>query len=53
MPASKGTQDELEFITELQWHVSPNVFVKLNNGVGLTSKATDWAPEIDVVFSLR
>jgi len=49
----EGTQDELEFITELQWHVSPNVFVKLNNGVGLTSKATDWAPEIGVVFSLR
>jgi hypothetical protein len=47
----EGTQDELEFITELQWHVSPNVFVKFNNGVGLTSKATDWAPEIGVVFS--
>ena len=49
----EGTQDEVELITEFQWHVSPNVFVKLNNGVGLTSKATDWAPEVGVVFSLR
>lgn len=49
----EGTQDEVELITEFQWHVSPHVFVKLNNGVGLTSKATDWAPEVGVVFSLR
>jgi hypothetical protein len=49
----EGTQDEVELITEFQWHVSPNVFVKLNNGVGLTSKATDWAPEVGVVFLLR
>jgi hypothetical protein len=49
----EGTQDEVELVTEVQWHVSPSVFVKFNNGVGLTSKATDWAPEIGVVFSLR
>jgi hypothetical protein len=38
-------------VGEAQWFVRPNVFVKLNSGVGLTSKATDWAPEIGVVFS--
>jgi len=47
----EGTQDELSFIGEVQWHVTPNVFVKINNGIGLTSKATDWAPEVGVVFS--
>ncbi len=49
--AVEGTQDEVELIGELQWHVSPNVFVKFNSGVGLTSKATDWAPEIGIVFA--
>jgi len=47
----EGTQDELELIGEVQWFVRPNIFVKINNGVGLTSKATDWAPEVGVVFS--
>ena len=47
----EGTQDELSFVGEAQWFVRPNVFVKVNSGVGLTSKATDWAPEIGVVFA--
>lgn len=48
----EGTQDELGLITEIQWHVHENVFIKLNNGFGLTSKATDWAPEVGVLFTL-
>jgi hypothetical protein len=48
----EGTQDELSLIGEVHWFVTPNIFVKINNGVGLTSKATDWAPEIGVVFSV-
>lgn len=47
----EGTQDEVSFVGEAQWFVRPSVFVKFNSGVGLTSKATDWAPEIGVVFS--
>lgn len=47
----EGTQDEVEFITELQWHLSPHVIVKLNNALGLTSKATDWAPEVGILFA--
>lgn len=46
----EGTQDEIELITEAQWHVSRTIFVKVNNSVGLTSKATDWAPELGVVL---
>ena len=46
----EGTQDEIELITEFQWHISKKVFVKLNNAFGLTSKATDWAPEVGIMF---
>jgi hypothetical protein len=49
----EGTQDELSLITEAQWHLGQNTFVRFNNGIGLTSKATDWTPEVGVVFSLR
>ena len=48
----EGNTDEVELITEAQWHLSPHVFVRLNSGVGLTSKATDWAPEVGIVFAL-
>lgn len=48
----EGTQDELSLITELQWHLGRNVFVRLNNGLGLTSKATDWSPEVGILFTL-
>jgi hypothetical protein len=51
--AVEGTQDEIELITEAQWSLRPNVVLKLNNAVGLTSKATDWAPEVGVMFSFR
>lgn len=49
----EGTQDEIEGITEVQWFLRPNVVLKVNNAFGLTSKATDWAPEIGVMFSAR
>ncbi len=48
----EGTQDEVGLITEAQWHVSPHAFVRVNNGLGLTSKSTDWAPEIGIVFTI-
>jgi hypothetical protein len=48
----EGTQDEVTLIGEVQWRVAPSVVVKINNGLGVTSKATDWAPEVGVVFSL-
>ena len=46
----EGTQDEVELIKEVQLHVSDRMFIKLNSALGLTSKATDWAPETGVVF---
>jgi hypothetical protein len=47
----EGSQDEVEFIPEMQWHISPTVLLKVNSAFGLSSKATDWAPEIGLMFS--
>jgi hypothetical protein len=47
----EGTQDEWELITEAQLRFSDHAFLKLNNAFGITSKATDWAPETGVVFT--
>jgi hypothetical protein len=46
----EGSQDEIEFITDLQFHVMPYGFIRINNALGVTSKATDYAPEIGVLF---
>lgn len=48
----EGSPDEASLITEAQWHLGRSVVIKLNNGVGLTSSATDWAPEVGVMFFL-
>jgi hypothetical protein len=48
--ALEGTEDEIEFIPELQWHLRPNMIIKLNSAFGLTSKAQDWAPEAGIMF---
>jgi hypothetical protein len=47
----EGTEDEVEWITEAQIFLRRNVILKLNHAIGLTSKATDWAPEIGIMFS--
>jgi hypothetical protein len=47
----EGTQDEVEAIAEAQWHFGRGMFLKLNHAFGVTSKATDWAPEAGVVLS--
>jgi hypothetical protein len=49
----EGSEDEVEGIAELQIALAPSVVLKLNNAFGLTSKATDWAPEIGVLFRFR
>jgi len=46
----EGTQDEVELITELQFHINPHTYIKVNNAFGVTSKATDYAPEVGVLF---
>ena len=48
----EGTQDELSLVPEIQWHFHRRAFLRLNSGFGLTSKATDWAPEVGIVVRL-
>ncbi len=40
-------------MAEAQVFLRPNIFLKLNNAVGITSKASGWAPEIGVMFAFR
>jgi hypothetical protein len=50
--AIEGNQvDEVSLLTEVQWHVAPNAMLKLNNGWGFTTNATDFAPEIGFLLS--
>ncbi len=49
----EGTQDEAEFITDLQFHFNENVFLRINNSFGITPKATDYAPELGVLFKFN
>ena len=49
----EGSQDEVEFITDLQFHLNRHIFIRVNNAFGVTSKATDYAPEVGVLFKLN
>ena len=49
--AFEGSEDEVEAIVEAQWHFATFGCLKLNNAFGVTSKATDWAPEVGVMFN--
>lgn len=46
----EGSQDEVELIADLQFHILPKAFIRINNAFGVTSKATDYAPELGVLF---
>ena len=47
----EGSEDEVEVIPVVRWFLTPNISLHLNSGFGATSKATDWAPEIGLMFS--
>ena len=49
--ALEGSEDELELIGQVQVFLTPNISLRLNNAIGVTSKATDWAPEIGLMIS--
>ncbi len=46
----EGTQDEIELIPEVQIGIGRGAFLVLNSGIGLSSKATDWAPETGLML---
>lgn len=51
--AVEGSEDEVELIGEAQVFLTPQIVLKLNNAVGLTPKATDWAPEVGVAIFFK
>jgi hypothetical protein len=48
-----GAPDEWDLISGVCWRITNFAFLKLDNAIGITSKATDWAPEIGMVFSFN
>jgi len=50
--AIEGSQvDEISLLTELQWRFARNAILKMNSGLGLTPNATDFAPELGIMFN--
>ena len=50
--AIEGNQiDEVSLLTEVQWFINQHAVIKINNGLGLTQNATDFAPEVGIMFS--
>lgn len=50
--AIEGNQvDEVSPLTEAQWQFSRHAILKANNGWGLTTNATDFAPEVGIMVS--
>jgi hypothetical protein len=47
----EGEDDEVSVIAEGQLTLRPGMILKLNSGFGLTKKASDFAPEIGVLFT--
>jgi hypothetical protein len=50
--AVQGAGDEVSLITEAQWHITRQVFIRFNQEIGLTSRATDWEPQLGILFTL-
>ncbi len=46
-----GGPDEWELIPSAQWRLSSLVSLKLDSSVAITSKATDWTPQMGLLFS--
>ena len=47
---SRGSEDQIELITEARCSSDQNIVLKLNNAFGATSKATGWVLEVGVPF---
>ncbi|TMQ59374.1 MAG: hypothetical protein E6K76_04715 [Candidatus Eisenbacteria bacterium] len=47
-----GAPDEWELRSGLQWRMTRVLLLKLDNSVGLSSKAPDWTPQIGLMFSI-
>ncbi len=46
-----GAPDEFDLVSGVHWRLTDVLFLKFDNALGLSSKATDWAPQIGMMFS--
>jgi hypothetical protein len=46
-----GAPDEFVLISGVRWRISDRLALKLDNSLGISSKATDWAPQIGLMIS--
>ena len=47
----EGSQDEVGLVPEIQWFITPSVLLNAGAGIGVSSKATDFASEIGIMIS--
>jgi hypothetical protein len=47
-----GAMDEWDLVTGIRWRLTPSVAFKFDNALGLSPKATDWAPQVGLMFTL-
>jgi len=47
-----GAMDEWDLVAGVRWRIRDRFFLKIDNAIGIAPKATDWAPEVGVVWSL-
>ncbi len=46
-----GPLDEWHVVSDLQWRLSKLVSLKVDNTVGISSKANDWEPQVGLLFT--
>lgn len=47
-----GALDEWDVITGVRWRLTPSLDFKFDNALGISSKATDWAPQFGLMLHL-
>jgi hypothetical protein len=47
-----GAPDEWDLVSGVQWSVADFLDLRFDNAVGITPKATDWAPQIGVLIRI-
>lgn len=47
-----GAPDEWELISGLQWWTGSGLVLRFDNSLGISPKATDWAPQFGVMFRM-
>ncbi len=45
-----GALDEWDLVTGVRWRLTPSLDFKLDNALGISSKATDWAPQFGIML---